>query len=182
MLFVMAQVLLSIMAVLLRYHCESIKGTLYYCYYYESCNGSKHFIYHHIIGTVTLSPPGIASVCSGDDLELTCNTTGRFLEWSFSLIPENETAPTRYTWVLQNSGPNNLQTFQRVIDSMTFLYSRSSTENRLPVTSILLISSVRETLNALVVNCTDVTTSSIASTIINVLTDTQIQCKYSWHS
>ena len=42
----------------------------------------------HTIGTVTLFPAGIAPVCTGDQLELTCNTTGmpKFLNWSITLV------------------------------------------------------------------------------------------------
>jgi hypothetical protein len=98
-----------------------------------------------------------------------CNTTERFLEWSFSLIPENETAPMRYTRNLQNSGLHHTQLFDQTIGSTTFIYSRSSAENAVPVISTLLISPVSEDLNGTVVNCTDVTTSDTVSTTINVI-------------
>ena len=98
-----------------------------------------------------------------------CNTTERFLEWSFSLIPNNETAPMRYTHALQHSGPNHLQVSEQRIGSTTFLYSRNSAENVLPLTSTLSISPVSKDLNGTVVNCTDATTSDTASTMINVI-------------
>jgi hypothetical protein len=116
-----------------------------------------------------ISPPGIASVCIGNNVTLMCNTTGRFLRWSFSLIPENEAAPMRYTRYLQKSGPNHAQLFEQTIGSTTFLYSRNSAENALPVISTLLISPVSEDLNGTLVNCTDITTSDTVSTMINVI-------------
>ena len=129
------------------------------------------------IAAVTLSPPGVAPVCNGETLTLTCNTTGRFLEWSFSLIPENETAPMRYTRILQVAGPNRLQTFEQVIGSTVFLYLRSSAENSLPLTSMLSIRPVREGLDRVVINCTDIITSQKESTIINVINEEEILSK-----
>ena len=37
-------------------------------------------------GAVVTSRPGIASVCSGDQLELTCNTPGSIFEWAFAPV------------------------------------------------------------------------------------------------
>ena len=122
-----------------------------------------------LIGGTVISPPGIASVCVGDNVTLICNTTGRFLEWSFSLIPENETVPMRYMYALQHSGPNHLQVSEQRIGFTTFLYSRSSAENALPLISTLSISPASEDLNGAVVDCIDATTSDTASTMINVI-------------
>ena len=121
------------------------------------------------IGGAVVSPPGIAPVCSGDTLDLACTTTGKFLEWSFTLIPENETTPMRYTRNLQTYGPKHLQIFEQVIASTVFLYSRNSAENSLPLMSTLSVSPVSEGLNGTVVNCTDVTTSDTVSTIIFII-------------
>ena len=38
-----------------------------------------------------ISSPGIALVCDGDQLELTCNITGSLVQWNFFRIPEHET-------------------------------------------------------------------------------------------
>ena len=38
------------------------------------------------IGAVTLTPPGVAPVCSRGQLELMCTTTGHFLQWRFNVI------------------------------------------------------------------------------------------------
>ena len=131
---------------------------------------SNNFVPHRTGGAV-ISPPGIVSVCVGDDVTLMCNTTGRFLEWSFSLIPENETVSMRYSRALQPSGLNHLQVSEQRIGSTIFLYSRSSAENVLPLTSALSIGPVSEDLNGTVVNCTDATTSDTASTLINIINE-----------
>ena len=132
------------------------------------CSAASIFISMDIGGAV-ISPPGIAPVCSGDTLNLTCTTTGRFQEWSFTLIPENETAPMRYTRSLQTYGPKHLQIFEQVIASTMFLYSRNSAENSLPLMSTLSVSPVSAGLNGTVVNCTDITTSDTVSTIIFII-------------
>ena len=146
-----------------------------------TCSISTIHVLFLCIGAVTLSPSGVAAVCSGDALNLTCTTTGRFLEWSFSLISENETAPLRYTRTLQSSGPNHLQTFEEIIGSITFLYSRISAESILPVMSILSISPVRDGLNGIMIICTDVTTSYLESTVINVANENETLSKYVDH-
>ena len=54
-------------------------------------------LYYNIsIGLVMLSPSGITSVCNGDQIELTCNTTGSQVEWSVFGIPEGRTTAVRY--------------------------------------------------------------------------------------
>ena len=88
--------------------------------------------------------------------------------------PENETAPMRYTRILQDTGPNHLQTFKQVIGSTTFLYLRTSAESSLPVISVLSICPVREGLDRVVINCTDVTTSHTESTVINVVNENEL--------
>ena len=113
-----------------------------------------------------ISPPDRAPVCRRDTLNLTCTTSGRFQEWSFSLTPENATASIRYIRTLQLDGPNHLQTYEQMIGSTTFLYLRSSAENMLPLISTLSISLVSEDLNGIVVNCTDVTAGDTVSAII----------------
>ena len=56
-----------------------------------------NFGYAHV-GMVTISPSGAAPVCFGGQLELMCTTslTGRFLQWSFSLIRGSDTTPTDF--------------------------------------------------------------------------------------
>ena len=121
-----------------------------------------------------ISPSDRAPVCRGNTLNLICTSSGRFQEWSFSLkldlITENQTAARRYTRTLQSSGPGHLQTFEDMIGSATFLYSRSSAEGILPLVSTLSISPVSEDLNGTVVNCTDITIGDTVSTlIINIM-------------
>ena len=119
-----------------------------------------------------ISPPGIAPVCRGDQLELTCTVTGSFLEWSFSLIPEGETTARRYARVLHTTSIP--ATSQLVVNSITFTFSRTSAVNSLQLTSMLLIKSVNDGLNGTEVNCADVETSETVSTFVNILNEDQI--------
>ena len=118
-----------------------------------------------------VSPPGMASVCSGDQLELTCTTSGSLLEWAFALIPDNAIART-YTKALttDTEAPEPL-----LINSTRFIFSRLSPPNSLPLISILVINPITVGLNATEVNCTDVQTSETVSTIITTITKDLIE-------
>ena len=109
-----------------------------------------------------ISPARTAYVCSGDQLELTCNTTGQFLEWSFSFIPKTRTL---------SSLSQTDQTSHLVVNSTTFTFSRISGENSLPLISRLLVSHIEDTLNGTLVSCTDVASSETASTVIITIVD-----------
>ena len=59
-------------------------------------NHTSPIIMHAILEGVVISPPGMVSVCSGGQLELTCIVPGTFLEWNFFLVPEGETMARRH--------------------------------------------------------------------------------------
>ena len=121
------------------------------------------------LGAVTISPSGTASACRGDQLELTCDITGRFLEWSFPLIPEGDTTARRYARVLNPNSP----TSALEVNSITFTFSiiYAGPGDSLPLTSRLLISQVSDGLNGTEVNCTDVRTSETVSTIVKTISE-----------
>ena len=119
-----------------------------------------------------ISPPGTVSVCSGDQLELTCNITmSGPLEWSVNLIPENATNPMRYDRAISSSSPSD-QTAYMMVNSIRFTFSRVSAQNTLPFVSRSLISPVSNGLNRTVVYCMDIITSETVSlTIIVIIGD-----------
>jgi hypothetical protein len=93
---------------------------------------------------VMISPPGVASVCSGDQLELTCTTPGTFLEWNFFLVPEGGTTARRYDRTLHSTSfpaPSDLE-----VNTITFTFSRISAEGSLPLVSRIVINPVRDTV------------------------------------
>ena len=118
-------------------------------------------------GAVTLSPPGIAGVCSGGQLELMCTTTGGFLRWRFSIIRGlNDTVASSRT--IQAAVPAGDAMFQLVVNSTMFNSSRTSAEGSLPVKSKIVIGPVSSSLNGTVINCIDLDTSSSTATTIIV--------------
>ena len=87
---------------------------------------------YEIVG-VAIDSQRAVSVCRGSQLELTCSTTGRIHEWSFSWIP-NTRALT--------SIPRNDQASYLIdnVNSVILNFTRISAQNMLPLVSRLLIS------------------------------------------
>jgi hypothetical protein len=100
---------------------------------------------------------------------LTCTTPGTLLEWSFFLVPEGETMARRYYRVLHS------ESFPAKSDiranSITFTFSRISSQGSLPLISRIVINPVRDYLNGTEVNCTDIITSNTTSTYIKVINE-----------
>ena len=120
-----------------------------------------------------LSPSKIAPVCGGGQLELTCTTPGRLLDWSFS--PRNNcdhdvSQPSfPQTQSIQFVGATSGQTLTVLIDSVNFTYLRLSPPNLRPLVSKLVISPVKESFNGTLVRCTDVEYMNSSSTTILVV-------------
>ena len=123
------------------------------------------------IGTASISPSHMASVCRGDQLELICTTTGRLLEWSISLIPTGETTTTFIRRLLTTfEGVSSISS--SIVANSSFIFSRISAQNTLPLISRLLINPVSAKLNGTVVNCTDIVeTSETASTLVQIINE-----------
>ena len=120
---------------------------------------------------MTVSPPGKALACNGDQLELMCSLTGRVLEWNVILLPEDGSLEYVLDSVTQML-PSHTVTVNSVIK---FIFTRVSPPNSQPLTSRLVISQVNSSIiNGTVVNCADRETRSSSSTIINVITDQTI--------
>jgi hypothetical protein len=123
---------------------------------------------------VMISPPGVASVCSGDQLELTCTTVtpGTFVEWSFFLVPEGETMARRYERFIHSVSVSATSDLE--VNSITFTFSRISAEGSLPLISTIVIDPVSDSLNGTEINCTDVITSNTTSTYIEVINESVV--------
>ena len=119
---------------------------------------------------VVISPPEVASVCSGDQLELTCTVAETFLEWSVFLVPEGETMARKFFRIIHSgSATSDLE-----VNSITFTFLRISAEGSQPVVSRLLIAPVSDDLNGTEVNCTDVLPSNTSSTHIKVINESTV--------
>ena len=119
-------------------------------------------------GAVILSSSGITSVCSGDQLELTCTLTdpgSSLLEWT--ITPTSTFMSVQRA--IEAATPND-QTSHFMVNSTLFTTSRISAEDQLPLVSSLLINPVTIGLNGTVVYCIDsIATMEMASAILSVI-------------
>ena len=104
-------------------------------------------------------------MCSGDQLELTCNVTGGVLEWRINVT----SAARIYIRGVRSDGQTDLQISHLMISNSMLAFSRILDENGLPLVSRLLISPVNENLNGTKVICEDVA-SSLQSTTTTITT------------
>ena len=119
-------------------------------------------------GASMISPSGIASVCSGEHLDITCTISGTFIRWY--IRPENESNAFR-TYIRTLSSLSVVSgVAPLMINSTMFSFSRISTQGTLPLSSRLEISPVSEILNGTEMKCEDVTAMvNSSATIINVI-------------
>ena len=115
---------------------------------------------------MTLSPPGVAPVCSGDQLELMCTTTGRLLCWRIINVTRGLNYTYTLTRTIQATVLDEDAMTQLVINSTMFNFSRTSAQDSLPVMSKVVIGPVSSGLNGTVMNCVNLGTSSSSSTTI----------------
>ena len=117
-------------------------------------------------GMVTLSPMMVAPVCRvGDPLQLTCTASVEFIRWSIVVV--NEHGMEEEITAIRNSIDLSPEPIDRIINSTTFTFSRTSAEDVSPLISTLSIDSVSIDLNGTVVNCMDANnlTASNSTTI-----------------
>ena len=81
-----------------------------------------------IIGMIMIYPPGIAPACHEDELELTCTTTGRVLEWKFTLDEMNHKSFSCLVSITSLSS-------YLIVSGTLFTFSRYSIPNSLPLIS-----------------------------------------------
>ena len=118
-------------------------------------------------GDVIISPSGVATVCSGRQLELTCSTSGPIHDWSFSFVQD--------TRAVLSDRSDNQSSYLLVNSTILLNFSRVSSQYSLPLISRLLISPVSDGLNGSSVSCFDIATSESVSTSINVIDNIQLQ-------
>jgi hypothetical protein len=94
-----------------------------------------------------------------------CTTAGGFLRWKFNVTRGLNDTVTQ-TRTIQAAVPAVDAMFQLLVNSTMFNFSRTSAEGSLPVMSKAVISHVSNSLNGTVMNCIDLVTSSLSSTII----------------
>ena len=96
-------------------------------------------------------PSGQAPVCQNERLQLTCNTTEVYLQWSYSLHNEQGLL-MNYTRKISSLDISQ-QRSQIVVNSTLFNFLRISGRG-LPLISTLTINSVGNSLNGIDIGCT----------------------------
>ena len=96
-------------------------------------------------------------------MELMCTTslTGRFLQWSFSLIRGSDTTPTEFTRTIIPSVSESETVSYLIVNSVTFNFQGSQM-------SRLLVDPVSWGLNGTEMNCEELDTAERNVTVINV--------------
>ena len=132
-------------------------------------------------GFVTLSPPSVAPVCSGGEIELTCSVPGPLLTWSFQETIINGMVINRYPGDVnvQTGGDTERQSRLVTVNSVNFTYSRLSPPNALPLVSRLVISPVSESHNGTELTCTDAMSTNSSSSTFYVVNKDSFQGMFS---
>ena len=120
-------------------------------------------------GMVTLSPMMVAPVCRvGDPLQLMCTASVEFIRWSIVVV--NEHGMEEEITVIRNALDLSLPSKERIINSTTFTFIRTSAADASPLISTLSIDSISISLNGTVVNCMDANNPmTLASTTIQII-------------
>ena len=122
-------------------------------------------------GMLILSPMMVAPVCHvGDQLRLTCTASVQYIRWSILQANEQGTLVEVANSVQINSIDDN-QMSQRIANSATFTFERSSDQRASPLISTLSIDSVSIGLNGTVLRCSGV--GNPASTTIQIIDTSQ---------
>ena len=101
------------------------------------------------------SPVTVAPVCHvGDPLQLTCTASVQFIRWKILQVNEQGTLVEPVNSVQINSVDAN-QMSQRVVNSSTFTFMRTSGQGDSPLITTVSIDSVSIGLNRTVLKCTD---------------------------
>ena len=136
-------------------------------------NCSYYFGVYIGLTTVEISPSPVAPVCQeGDQLELTCTSSGTVHRWEFTVFPENITHRTVPVTLAGTSGvPPPL-----TVSSSMITFSRLSGQDSLPLISRITIATVSRGLNRTVVNCLEgiSSTDSVATTTIRIIDPDQL--------
>ena len=118
-----------------------------------------------------LLPLEQASVCHGEQIQLTCNTTEIYLKWSYSLYNEQGLL-INYTRKISSLDISQ-QHSQIVVNSTLFDFIRISDQG-LPLISTLMINSVVNGLNGVDIGCTGLTQdfgTAVATTTLSVINE-----------
>ena len=128
---------------------------------------------------VTLSSMSVAPVCHvGDELQITCTASVEFIRWSILKANEQGILVEAVTSAQINSLDAN-QMVQRIVNSSSLSFTRSSAQRASPLISTLSIDSISIGFNGTVVLCADVANPmTSASTTIQIINISQSELHY----
>ena len=121
----------------------------------------------------------VAHVCPGDQLNLTCNTSGNYLTWDIS-VPGFQSQS--HTLLNGSSQTNNMHML--TVPMSTFMFNISTIHNgtaTLPLSSVILSENVPTDLNGTTITCSEIinkTTTIITTTVIHITGNEVIQSKF----
>ena len=125
---------LFLMCVLLDF-CGHMKYHIVHC----SCRWRSRHVFTGASPLLKLSPSGLVPVCSGDQLEVICNTTETFLTWDILWIPDGATTAVNHGGqIINHQSPHDETSCYVIINSVFFNISRISPVNTLPMISIII--------------------------------------------
>ena len=111
----------------------------------------------------------VAPVCRvGDPLQITCRATVQFIRWNISQVNEQGSLVEVASAQINSLDANQMT--QRIVNSSTFTFMRTSVQRDSPLISILSIDSVSIGLNGTILRCANGSNQSIsASTTIKII-------------
>ena len=116
-------------------------------------------------GLAEISPSVVAPVCqAGDQLELTCTTSGQSHSWQLIANPGSGAATSLRS--VSSLGSTGVDAEPVVINSVMFTFSRLPGPGSLPLMSKMTISGVSQSLNGSQVNCVESEEESAMATIL----------------
>ena len=123
-----------------------------------------------------LTPSNVVSVCSGEQLSLTCSINqSNYLRWTIQ-IPHSINAIVHVRTVAVDFRVGQAELLAIEINSTSIRFFKNSAINALPLESTLLINSVPLAFNRTIISCTEYGTTGITSDVaISVVEINQLQ-------
>ena len=125
----------------------------------------EFFFFFFYAGRLTLTPSIMTSICSGDQLLLTCNSSTDLHQWS---ILDPATGRT-YTRLIAVPTTAVAVITPLEVQSITFSFDVISASNALPLISTLTVDSVTDYLNTSRIVCSEIDSGNSEMVSINVL-------------
>ena len=119
-------------------------------------------------GLVDISPSVVVPICqAGDQLELTCTTSGRSHSWQFIANPGSGAATSLRS--VSSLGSAGVDAEPVVFNLVMFTFTRLSGPSSSPLISRMIVSGVSQSLNGSQVRCAMISDDESATTTILII-------------